>query len=207
MNPRLPEPQSGALATELHPPQAGAPEGIRTPDPRLRRPMLCPTELQAHIRRAFMLPRQGQIPADECKYYHSGAGLSTGIRRILAGARRCQNTNQRADQNAHQNTGQAHTERTTKCRSSPHQNTLQSAAQAHIRAPIKSQAKPTSERPSNRRPSPHHYANQSPPTSYGFHPIFQTPTTSPAACRCPAPRPAFPCQGLSNHVQSIKVVH
>ena len=27
----------------------GAPEGIRTPDPRLRRPMLYPTELQTHI--------------------------------------------------------------------------------------------------------------------------------------------------------------
>ena len=26
----------------------GAPEGIRTPDPRLRRPMLYPTELQVH---------------------------------------------------------------------------------------------------------------------------------------------------------------
>ena len=26
----------------------GAPEGIRTPDPRLRRPMLYPTELQTH---------------------------------------------------------------------------------------------------------------------------------------------------------------
>ena len=30
----------------------GAPEGIRTPDPRLRRPMLYPTELQVHISRA-----------------------------------------------------------------------------------------------------------------------------------------------------------
>ena len=27
----------------------GAPEGIRTPDPRLRRPLLYPAELQAHI--------------------------------------------------------------------------------------------------------------------------------------------------------------
>ena len=52
-NPRFPEPQSGALATELHPPsnnRSGAPEGIRTPDPRLRRPLLYPTELQAHTR-------------------------------------------------------------------------------------------------------------------------------------------------------------
>ena len=28
--------------------QFGAPEGIRTPDPRLRRPLLYPTELRAH---------------------------------------------------------------------------------------------------------------------------------------------------------------
>ena len=27
----------------------GAPEGIRTPDPRLRRPMLYPAELRVHI--------------------------------------------------------------------------------------------------------------------------------------------------------------
>ena len=33
---------------ELHPPRwLGAPEGIRTPDPQLRRLPLCPTELQA----------------------------------------------------------------------------------------------------------------------------------------------------------------
>ena len=32
----------------------GAPEGIRTPDPRLRRPMLYPTELQVHT---LSLPR------------------------------------------------------------------------------------------------------------------------------------------------------
>ena len=29
--------------------RSGAPEGIRTPDPRLRRPMLYPTELQTHV--------------------------------------------------------------------------------------------------------------------------------------------------------------
>src|SRR5262249_40860079 len=34
--------------TELHPPSGrGAPEGIRTPDPQLRRLPLCPSELQA----------------------------------------------------------------------------------------------------------------------------------------------------------------
>ena len=31
----------------------GAPEGIRTPDPRLRRPMLYPTELQTHLKVCF----------------------------------------------------------------------------------------------------------------------------------------------------------
>ena len=61
MNPRPPRPQPGALPAELHPPlsntrarpRAGglsalrAPEGIRTHDPRLRRPLLFPTELLA----------------------------------------------------------------------------------------------------------------------------------------------------------------
>ncbi len=56
-NPQRPEPQSGALPIELHPPQYkalseqvilnGTPEGIRTPDPQLRRLMLYPTELLA----------------------------------------------------------------------------------------------------------------------------------------------------------------
>ena len=43
-----PEPQSGALPIELRPPFTGAPGEIRTPDTRLRRPLLYPTELQAH---------------------------------------------------------------------------------------------------------------------------------------------------------------
>ena len=34
----------------------GAPEEIRTPDTRLRRPLLYPTELQAHIKRSSILP-------------------------------------------------------------------------------------------------------------------------------------------------------
>ena len=42
-----PEPQSGALPIELRPPYFGAPGEIRTPDTRLRRPLLYPTELQA----------------------------------------------------------------------------------------------------------------------------------------------------------------
>ena len=32
-----------------HHERIGAPEGIRTPDPRLRRPLLYPAELQAHL--------------------------------------------------------------------------------------------------------------------------------------------------------------
>ena len=44
-----PEPQSGALPIELRPPFIGAPGEIRTPDTRLRRPLLYPTELQARI--------------------------------------------------------------------------------------------------------------------------------------------------------------
>ena len=45
MNPRPLGPQPSALPAELHPPYA--PEGIRTPDPRLRRPLLYPPELLA----------------------------------------------------------------------------------------------------------------------------------------------------------------
>ena len=58
LNPRFPGPQPGALTAELRPPQItsqpknGAPEGIRTPDPRLRRPLLYPTELRAHTNRS-----------------------------------------------------------------------------------------------------------------------------------------------------------
>ena len=45
----------------------GAPEGIRTPDPRLRRPMLYPTELQVHI----YLPSNGTETAVKSNF---GAG-------------------------------------------------------------------------------------------------------------------------------------
>ena len=55
-NPRHPEPQSGALPTELIPPYctrvgsgAGAPGGTRTPGLLLRRQLLYPAELLAHI--------------------------------------------------------------------------------------------------------------------------------------------------------------
>ena len=68
-NPRHPEPQSGALPTELIPPYqflrreggqsaapnllppsgVGTPRGIRTPDLLLRRPLLYPAELRTHI--------------------------------------------------------------------------------------------------------------------------------------------------------------
>ena len=42
-----PEPQSGALPIELRPPYSGAPGETRTPDTRLRRPLLYPAELRA----------------------------------------------------------------------------------------------------------------------------------------------------------------
>ncbi len=60
-NPRHPEPQSGALPTELIPPydiiyklhaetvHFGTPRGIRTPDLLLRRQLLYPAELLPHI--------------------------------------------------------------------------------------------------------------------------------------------------------------
>jgi hypothetical protein len=70
LNPQRPEPQSGALPIELHPPQSnslylfndfnGTPEGIRTPDPQLRRLMLYPTELLAQ--ELFMVAAQGFEP-------------------------------------------------------------------------------------------------------------------------------------------------
>ena len=47
-NSRQPEPQPGALPTELRSPY-GVPLGIRTPDPRLRRALLYPAELKIHI--------------------------------------------------------------------------------------------------------------------------------------------------------------
>ena len=55
-NPRPPGPQSGALTNWATPAiKFGAPEEIRTPDPRLRRPLLYPTELQAHILRSTLI--------------------------------------------------------------------------------------------------------------------------------------------------------
>ena len=52
-NLRPPGPQSGALTNWATPAMLrhlfGAPEEIRTPDTRLRRPLLYPTELQAHL--------------------------------------------------------------------------------------------------------------------------------------------------------------
>ena len=57
-NPGPPEPQSGALTSCAIPTimkflfhfcERNEPEGIRTPDPRLRRPLLYPAELQTHF--------------------------------------------------------------------------------------------------------------------------------------------------------------
>ena len=47
----MPEPQSAVLATSPHPPylENHVPGGTRTPDPRLRRQLLYPTELQPRI--------------------------------------------------------------------------------------------------------------------------------------------------------------
>ena len=51
MNPRMPEPQSGALTSFATPTTIGVPTGIRTPDTRLRRPLLYPAELWAQMER------------------------------------------------------------------------------------------------------------------------------------------------------------
>lgn len=40
----------------------GAPEGIRTPGPRFRKPMLYPAELRAHIKRFFICSSSIMIP-------------------------------------------------------------------------------------------------------------------------------------------------
>jgi hypothetical protein len=112
LNPRPPEPQSGALPTELHSPLIlsslrlssssraiysrslgqsrsfhGAPEGTRTPDPRLRRPLLCPPELLARFKsgRADLngrppAPKAGALPGcatpRALKRYHTENHLS-----------------------------------------------------------------------------------------------------------------------------------
>ena len=50
-NPGPPEPQSGALTNCAIPTiLINVLEGIRTPDPRLRRPLLYPAELRTHAR-------------------------------------------------------------------------------------------------------------------------------------------------------------
>ena len=67
MNPQPLEPQSSALTVELHSPhefkdRLGAPEGIRTPDLRLRRPLLYPAELLAPIKIKRLSPER-ETPA------------------------------------------------------------------------------------------------------------------------------------------------
>ena len=68
-NPRHPEPQSGALPTELIPPydSIGTPREIRTPDLLLRRQLLYPAELLAHI----------SLPA--CAKHGAGDGNRTHV--------------------------------------------------------------------------------------------------------------------------------
>ena len=65
-NPRQPEPQSGALPTELRPPY-GVPLGIRTPGPRLRRALLYPAELKIHIVKHFTVLLE-RVPGIEPGY-------------------------------------------------------------------------------------------------------------------------------------------
>ena len=65
-NPRQPEPQSGALPTELRPPY-GVPLGIRTPGPRLRRALLYPAELKIHIVKHFIVLLE-RVPGIEPGY-------------------------------------------------------------------------------------------------------------------------------------------
>ena len=48
-NRRSPVPQTGALTNYANPTISGAPKGTRTPDLLLRRQLLYPAELQAHI--------------------------------------------------------------------------------------------------------------------------------------------------------------
>ena len=61
-----------------HHKRIGAPEGIRTPDPRLRRPLLYPAELQAHSPRSSVeAGSKGTIPADRNEFYHIANHLST----------------------------------------------------------------------------------------------------------------------------------
>ena len=49
LNPQPPVPQTGALTVELRPPHP-APDRNRTCGPQLRRLLLYPAELQAHLR-------------------------------------------------------------------------------------------------------------------------------------------------------------
>ena len=64
------------------------PEGIRTPDPRLRRPLLYPTELQAQSRKirslilSFQTASEGNTLADRYKLYHQQGRLSSTFLRL-----------------------------------------------------------------------------------------------------------------------------
>ena len=50
-----------------HSPKNGAPGGIRTPDPRIRNPLLYPTELLAHINLLMIkIGAQGGIRTHDC---------------------------------------------------------------------------------------------------------------------------------------------
>src|SRR6516162_4576595 len=64
----------------------GAPEGIRSPDPRLRRPLLCPPELLAWSGRADLngrppAPKAGALPGCATpRHLHDGRSLARAAR-------------------------------------------------------------------------------------------------------------------------------
>ena len=77
---------------------AGTPEGTRTPDPLLRRQLLYPPELQAHVERVMGLEptrpawKAGILPLNYTRmgltamlYYHTARALSTHYLQALRG--------------------------------------------------------------------------------------------------------------------------
>ncbi len=89
-NPGPPEPQSGAL-TNCAIPHHNVPEGIRTPDPRLRRPLLYPAELQTHrylsssekrvmgIEPTYPAWKAGVLPLNYTRIYACGNDVVTAV--------------------------------------------------------------------------------------------------------------------------------
>ena len=67
--------------TELYPPCHSAPGGARTPDPRLRRPLLYPTELQAQTGNQAIRP--AGLLADRYRVYQRSGDLSIPFLRFF----------------------------------------------------------------------------------------------------------------------------